>query len=421
MTPDTVAAAAHQVPPRAASRSPRRIVVTGIGTVSGFGLGADALWSGIAEGRCALRPIAQMPSGEVDRLGGEVSGYNEAEHFTRSSGMMLDRVSQIAVVSARLAASDAGLDRDAFAALGRRVGVIYGASPGQATLDAGYLALYGNHAKRLHPFTVPRILPAGPSAAISIEFGAKGPCFGTASACATSTHSIGLGFDMIRAGRLEMCVCGGSDASIVYGYVRAWEALRLLANDTVRPFSRDRTGIVLGEGAATLILEEYEHARARGAPILAEILGFGMTADAVDMVAPDAESAAAAMQDAIEDAGLTSADIGYVNAHGTGTRMNDRTEVEALKQVFGGKVPPTSSLKSQLGHTLNAAGGMETAATALALRHQILPPTLNFREPDPECDIDCVPNTPRAGRFDYAMMNSLGFGGLNAVLVVGRG
>ncbi len=403
-----------------AARAHRRVVVTGIGTVSGFGLGTSALWHGIASAQSAVRPIANMPTGHIDRLGGEITGYAEAEHFTRGEAAMLDKVSKIAVVSARLAAANAGLARPDFAAAGRRAGVIYGASPGQETLDNGYLDLYGKQVRRLHPFTVPRILPAGPAAAISIEFGAHGPCFGTASACATSTHAIGLGLDMIRAGRLDLCIAGGADASIVYGYVRAWEALRLLANDLPRPFSRDRTGIVLGEGAATLILEARDHAIARGAPILAEILGFGTTADAVDMVAPDAASAAAAMQDAIDDANLTPADIHYVNAHGTGTRVNDRTEVEALKSVFGTAVPPTSSLKSQLGHTLNAAGGMESIATILALQNQVLPCTMNYREPDPDCDIDVVPNAPRPATIEIAMMNSLGFGGLNAILIFAR-
>ena len=402
-------------------RQMRRVVVTGVGAVSGFGLGAAPLWQGIMNAASAVRPIAGMPSGHIDRLAGEICGYEEDAHFARGQANMLDKVSKIAVVSARQAAVSAGLGRPEFAAAGRRAGVIYGASPGQETLDNGYLDLYGKQVRRLHPFTVPRILPAGPSAAISIEFGARGPCFGTASACATSTHAIGLGFDMIRAGRIDICAAGGADASVVYGYVRAWEALRLLANDLPRPFSRDRTGIVLGEGAATVILEDRESAVARGARILAEIHGFGMSADAIDMVAPDATSAAAAIQDAMDDAGLTAADIGYVNAHGTGTRMNDRTEVEALKLVFGSEIPPTSSLKSQLGHTLNAAGAMETVATILALQNQMLPATINYRELDPECDIDCVANIPRAARFDFALMNSLGFGGLNAVLVIGRG
>jgi nodulation protein E len=400
---------------------PRRVAITGIGALSGFGPTAADLWEGIAEARSAIRLIHNMPSGELPtRMASELEGYDKDAHFETRGAAMLDRVSQIAVVSAREALAQAGLTKEDVAALGRRAGVIYGASPGQVTLDDGYLALYGDKVARLHPFTVPRILPAGPSSAISIDIGAHGPCFGTSSACATGTHSIGLGFDMVRSGRVDLCIGGGADASVVFGYVKAWEALRLLATDTARPFSRDRTGLVLGEGAGAVVLEAWDHAVARGATILAEVVGFGMTADAVDMVAPDADSAAAAMQAAIEDAELTPADIGYVNAHGTGTRVNDRTEAAALHQVFNGAPPPTSSLKSQIGHTLNAAGGVETVATVMALREQILPPTIGFREADPECDIDCVPNAARPARFEYALMNSLGFGGLNAVLALRR-
>jgi nodulation protein E len=371
------------------------------------------------EARSSIRPIHNIPTERLSaKIASEIDAYVQAEHFEPKQAAILDRVSQIAVVSAREAVAQSGLSRDDFAAMGARAGVIYGASPGQITLDESYVALYEKSATRIHPFSVPKILPAGCAAAISIEFGAHGPCFGTASACATGTHSIGLGFDMIRSGRLDVCIGGASDASIVYGYIKGWEALRLLATDTSRPFSRDRAGLVLGEAAATVVLEAWDHARARGAAILGEIVGFGMSADAIDMVAPDAASAARAMMGAIQDAGLTPADIGYVNAHGTGTRVNDRTESLALNSVFGGAPPPTSSLKSQVGHTLNASGALEAVATLLALRAQIMPATINHREPDPDCAIDCIPNQVRPGHFEYAMTNSLGFGGLNAVLVL---
>jgi nodulation protein E len=399
----------------------RRVAITGLGAVSGFGMNVSALWDGMREGRCSIREIHNISTeGLTNKIASEVDGYVQADHFTSKQSAMLDKVSQLAVVSAREAMAQAELSADDVKAAGRRIGVIHGASPGQITLDDGYRALFVDHVRRLHPFSLPRIMGAGPSAAISIDLGARGPCFGTASACSTASHAIGLGFDMIRAGRLDIALGGGADASLVFGYIKCWEALRLLSPDTARPFSRDRTGIVLGEGAATVVMEEWEHARARGATILAEVLGFGMGSDAVDMVAPDAESAAAAMLDAIHDAGLTPQDIGYVNAHGTGTRINDRTEVAALHQVFGSAVPPTSSLKSQTGHTLNASGGMETVATVLALRGQLMPPTLGFREFDPECDIDCVPNEPRPAHFEFAMSNSLGFGGLNAIIVLRR-
>jgi nodulation protein E len=386
--------------------SHRRVAITGYGAVSGFGINAAALWDGMREARSAIRPIHNIPTERLSaKIASEIDAYVQAEHFEPKQAAILDRVGQLAVVSAREAVAQCGLVNADFSAMGARVGVIYGASPGQITLDEAYVALYEKGASRIHPFSVPKILPAGCAAAISIEFGAHGPCFATASACATGTHSIGLGFDMIRSGRLDVCIGGGSDASIVYGYIKGWEALRLLATDTSRPFSRDRTGLVLGEAA-------------RGAAILGEIVGFGMSADAKDMVAPDAASAARAMISGLQDAGLTPADIGYVNAHGTGTRVNDRTECLALNTVFNGAPPPTSSLKSQVGHTLNASGALETVATLLALRAQIMPATISYREPDPDCPIDCIPNQVRPGHFDYAMTNSLGFGGLNAVLVL---
>jgi nodulation protein E len=399
----------------------RRVAITGLGAVSGLGMNVPALWDGICNLRSSIGPIRNIPTAGLSNLiASEVAGYVQADHFKPREAIMLDRVSQLAVVAAREAVAHANLSHADIAQAGRRIGVIYGASPGQVTLDEGYRALFDQKVTRVHPFTVPRILPAGPACAITIDLGAKGACFATASACATSTHSIGLGAEFIRSGRLDICIGGGSEASIVFGYIKAWEALRLLAPDTPRPFSRDRTGLVLGEAAGAVVLEEWEHARARGVPILAELVGFGMTADAVDMVAPDADSAAAAMQDAIEDADITTADIGYVNAHGTGTRANDRTEAVALNKLFANNPPPTSSLKSQIGHSLNAAGAMETIATVLALQAGLLPATINHREADPECDLDCIPNATRPATVEFALMNSLGFGGLNAVLALRR-
>ena len=401
--------------------TPRRIAITGLGAVSGFGVGVTRMWNGLRAGHSSIRPIGNIPvTGLTNRIASELHGYVQADHFSHRAAAMLDRVSQIAVVAAREAVAQAGFTPADIADAAYRFGVIYGASPGQVTLDDGYRALFEQKATRLHPFTLPRIMPAGPAAAISIELKTKGPCFGTASACATSTHSIGLGMDMIRAGRLDICIGGGSDASVVYGYVKSWEALRLLAPETARPFSRDRTGLVLGEAAGAVVLEEWEHAKSRGATIIAEVLGFGLTADGADFVAPDVNSAAAAMRQAIADADLSPPEIGYVNAHGTGTQVNDRTETAALKLVFGNTPPPTSSIKGAMGHCLNAAGGIESIITALALRDQIMPPTLNYRELDPECDLDVVPHAARPATFDFAMTNSLGFGGLNGVLVLRR-
>jgi nodulation protein E len=284
------------------------------------------------------------------------------------------------------------------------------------------MALYGENARRLHPMTVPRIMPNAPASQISMAFGLQGPCFSTASACASSAHAAGLAFHMIRAGLMDVAITGGSDASIVVGFMKAWDALRVLSPDACRPFSRDRNGLVIGEAAAILVLEDWQRASQRGAPIVAELLGFGMSADAGELTAPDAAGAARAMQAALSDAALAPGEVDYVNAHGTGTRLNDRTEVAALQRIFGARLAtlPVSSTKSMVGHCLNAGGAVELATTALALQHGILPPTLGFREADPDCAIDCVPNEARDAPIRVAMSNSFAFGGLNAALLLKR-
>jgi nodulation protein E len=401
----------------------RRVGITGIGAVTALGHDAAALWSGVSAGTCGIRPIANIPT---DRLAvthaAEVIGFDPAAHFDARRLTMLDRSSQLALVAGREAMAEAGAAGDIAALAPARAGVVLGVGIGQETFDSSYHALYGENAKRLHPMTVPRIMPNAPASHLSMEFGLRGPCFATASACASATHAIGLAFHMIRAGMMDIALSGGSDASIVVGFMKAWDALRVLSPDACRPFSRDRTGLVIGEGAAILVLEEWEHARARGATIYAELAGFGMSADAGELTAPDAAGAARAMRAALDDAALAPDAVDYVNAHGTGTRLNDRTEVAALGDVFGARLPalPVSSSKSMFGHCLNAAGALELAVTALALHHGVLPPTIGYREPDPDCAIDCVPNEARAAPVRVAMSNSFGFGGLNAVLLLRR-
>jgi nodulation protein E len=301
-----------------------------------------------------------------------------------------------------------------------RTGVLLGAAIGQETFDSSYKALYGENARRLHPMTVPRIMPNAPASQISMEFGIPGPCFSTASACASSAHAAGLAFQMIRAGLMDTALTGGTDASIVVGFMKAWDALRVLSPEACRPFSLDRTGLIIGEAACILVLENWQHAVARGATIIAEMVGFGMSADAGELTAPNAKGAARAMQAALNDARLSTDAVDYVNAHGTGTRLNDKTEVGALRIVFGPHINdlPISSTKSLVGHCLNAAGAVELAVTALALQHGVLPPTAGYRAPDPDCAIDCVPNEARAAPIRVAMSNSFAFGGLNAVLLL---
>ena len=399
----------------------RRVAVTGLGAVSALGHDVPSLWRALVAGECGIRPIANIPTDRLTaRTAAEVLGFDPALHFDARRLPMLDRTSQFALVAVREAMAQAAPDGIAASVDARKAGVIFGAGLGVETIDSSYQTLYGEGSNRLHPFTVPRVMPNAPASHISIDFGLCGPSFATASACASSAHAIGLAFHMIRSGLLDFAVTGGSDASLTVGHVRAWDALRVLSADACRPFSKDRGGLVLGEGAAVLILEEWEQARARGATIHAEIVGFGMSADAGDITAPDEDGAAQAIDAALADAGLNAADVQYVNAHGTGTRLNDRTETAALQRAFGNhaKQLAVSSTKSMLGHCLNAGGALEAAATVLALREGIAPPTAGYREHDPECDLDCVPNTARRMPIDAALSNSFAFGGFNAVLAL---
>lgn len=395
----------------------RRVAITGLGAISALGTDVPMLWSAILRSACGIGPIRSIATDRLAvRTAAEIQGFDPGLHFDDRSRAALDRVSQLALVAAREAVAAGAPGTEA----PRRAGVVLGAALGQATLDSSYRSFYGEGAKRLHPMTVPRSMPSAPASHLSIEFGLRGPCFATASACASSAHAIGLAFHMVRSGMLDLAVTGGCDASIQVGYLKAWDSLRILSPNVCRPFSRDREGLVIGEGAGILVLEPWEAARARGATIHAELVGFGMSADAADLTAPSATGAAQAMRDALDDAGLPSDSVDYVNAHGTGTRLNDKTEVEALTQVFGAhlKKLPVSSSKSMFGHCLNAAGALELVVTALALREGVLPPTLGFREADPECAIDCVPNQARPAAIEVAISNSFAFGGLNAALVL---
>jgi nodulation protein E len=397
----------------------RRVAVTGLGAISSIGHDVPSFAKALAQGKCGIGPITSIPTERLTaRIAAEIHGFDPAAHFEAKRLPMLDRISQLALVAAREAARGIGfnkLDR-------QRIGAILGAANGQETIDSASRALYEAKAARLHPFSLPRIMPNAPASHVSIEFGLRGPCFAVASACASATHAIGLAFQMIRAGMADMMLTGGTDASITVGFMKLWDALRILSPDTCRPFSEDRNGLVIGEGAGMLVLEDWNHAEARGADIQAEIIGFGMSADAHDMLAPDAAGSASAMHAALDDAGIAPEAVDYVNAHGTGTRLNDKTEVAALQAVFGDHLAnlPVSSSKSMFGHCLNAAGGLEMAATIFALRNGLLPPTMGFTQADPECPVDCVPNRARNAPIKVAMSNSFAFGGLNAVLLARR-
>jgi nodulation protein E len=399
-----------------------RVVITGIGIVSPVGCTLNEFWSALVEGRSGIRPIQDIPTARLaTAFAAQVLAYNPQARFGRKQANILDRFAQFAVSAARGAASDAGLKIDE--ELAPQIATIIGTGAGGLnTLDDAYYKLYGENALTLHPLTIPRFMGNAAASHVSVDLGLKGPAYSVASACASGTHAIGQAFHMVRSGTAPVAIAGGAEACLSVGTIKAWEALRLLSNDTCRPFSKTRTGLVLGEGAAILVLEARDRAVARGASIYAELRGFGMSADAVDMLSPDPDGAARAIQAALRDAGANPEEIDYVNAHGTGTTMNDRTEINVLRSVFGthaGRLA-ISSNKGVLAHGLGAAGALEAAATALTLRHQIAPPTANFEEPDPECDLDVIPNTARQMPIRAAISNSFALGGLNAVLLFGR-
>jgi nodulation protein E len=399
-----------------------RVVITGIGVVSPVGCGLNEFWSALVDGRSGIRPIENIPTERFNtRIAAQVLDFDPNTHFEPRRTSQLDRFSQFAVVAARAAVRDAGLDLDEELAL--EVATIIGTgSGGQTTIDDSYFKLYGENSPKVYPLTIPRMMVNAAACQVSMDLGLKGPTFTTATACASGTHAIGQAFHMVRLGQVPVAIAGGTEASLTVGTLKAWEALRILSNDTCRPFSKNRSGLVLGEGAAILVLESRDRAVARGAPIYAELTGFGMSADAVDLISPDPDGAARAIRSALVDARANPEDVDYVNAHGTGTMLNDRTETKALRSVFGKHADKlaVSSNKGVLAHGLGCAGALEAAATALALHSQIVPPTANYEEKDPECDLDVVPNVARQTPIRSAISNSFAFGGLNAVLVLGR-
>jgi len=399
-----------------------RVVVTGIGVISPIGSTASAYWHGLAQavsglGEPTLAPVDQL----TQKVVAEVKGFDPLAHFTERQLTFMDRVAQLAVVAAREAIAQSGLIFEG--GLAERTATIIGtAVGGQTTQDDNYRKLYKEGARRLAPFAIPRLMVNAASSQISMHCGLMGPAFTVASACASGTHAAGLAFHMVRSGAVACAVTGGAEASIAFGPLKVWEAMRIMAPDACRPFSRDRKGMVLGEGAAVLVLEPLEAARARGAEILGEIVGFGMSADAKDITNPDEGGMVRAIEGALADAKLAPGDIQYVNAHGTGTAANDASETQALKRVFGAHAPKlaVSSTKSMVGHSLGASGALELAATLMGMRAGIAPPTIGYLGPDPACDLDYVPNEARPLRIDAALSNSFAFGGLNAVLAVKR-
>ena len=393
-----------------------------MGAISPFGEGADRLWHGLREGQSGIRPLRHERARDLRvRIAAQVpESFEPALHFSERMLPLLDRTSQFAVFAANEAIRQSGLDFK-IGDLSLRTGVVVGTGVGgETTQDDQSRLLYGEKATRVHPFTIVRLMANAPASQISIAHGLRGPTFAVASACASSNHAIAQAALLIRAGVVDVAIAGGSEACLTYGSLKAWEAMRILADDTCRPFSKGRRGLVLAEGAAMFVLESMAHARTRRATILGELAGVGMSADAGDIAAPDPAGSARAMAQALADGGLAPEDIDYINAHGTGTQANDSTETNAIHRVFGAHASAlvVSSTKSMHGHALGASGALELIAVLGAMRDSVVPPTANYAAIDPDCDLDYAPNAPRPMTVRAALSNSFAFGGLNAVLAI---
>lgn len=392
----------------------RRVVVTGFGTVNALALDGPGTLQALREGRCGIGPLGFREADRLRiRIGAEVKAWRPEDHFAANELPLYDRVTQYALVAGREAVAMAGLPQG----LGARGGVILGtAAGGIQTWEDSYRAVFAEGKNRVSPLVVPRLMPNAPASHLSIRHGLTGPVLAVSSACASANHAMGLALQQIRSGAADVMLTGGAEAMLCFGGVKAWEGLRVLAPDACRPFSLGRKGMVIGDGAGVLVFEAEAHARARGARILAEVAGFGMTADAGDIVAPSGEGAVRAMRAALEDAGLEPGDVGYINAHGTGTLVNDRAESAAILQVFGSGGPPVTSTKAMHGHAIGATGALEALACLLALTEGLLPPTMGFRAADPDCPLDVVPLVARTATVRAALSNAFAFGGLNAVM-----
>jgi nodulation protein E len=396
----------------------RRVVVTGLGIISPLGLNVAETWASLKEGRSAIGPIEGVDRSSVRfQNGAQVRGYDPLRHFEGGKDAYMDRFAQFSVIAAREALQDSAMELTQ--QLRENTAIICGSAVGgQGTLEVGFEDLYVAGRGRVHPLTIPKTMANAGVSQISMDLKLSGPTYTVSTACSSANHAIGQAFQLVRSGVAEIAVAGGSEAPFTIGLLKAWEAMRVIAPDTCRPFSKDRRGMILGEGGAMLILEPLDAAKARGARIYAEICGSGMTADAHHLTQPTVDGPSRAMRAALRDANLKPEEVGYINAHGTGTPGNDPTETRAIHEVFGAHAAKLaiSSTKSLHGHALGAAGALEAVATVLALHHGILPPTANYNERDPECDLDYIPNEPRPARVRAALSNSFAFGGLNAVI-----
>jgi len=398
----------------------KRVVITGAGTINALGHNVPQTLEAMREGRCGIGPLDFR---DVDRLaikiGGQVRDFNADSEFNRQQMSLYDRFTQFTLLAAKEAISQSGLIFTGD--LAATSGVVLGtAGGGVSTWDDNYRAVYEQGKNRVHPFVVPKLMNNAAASHVSMEFNLKGPSFTVSTACASSNHAMAQAFAMVRSGMSTAMITGGSESMLCFGGVKAWEGLRVMSKDACRPFSANRNGMVQGEGAAIFVFEEYEHARARGADILAEVSGFAMTSDAADIVMPSKHGAGRAIAGALKDARINSEEVGYINAHGTGTAANDKTECAAVADVFGRYADDLmiSSTKSMHGHLIGGTGAVELLAVIMALRDGVIAPTIGYEEPDPECALDVVPNTAREAQVDVALSNAFAFGGLNAVMAL---
>ena len=398
----------------------KRVVITGAGTINALGHNVPQTLEAMREGRCGIGPLDFR---DVDRLaikiGGQVRDFNADSEFNRQQMSLYDRFTQFTLLAAKEAIGQSGLSFTGD--LAATSGVVLGtAGGGVSTWDDNYRAVYEEGKNRVHPFVVPKLMNNAAASHVSMEFNLKGPSFTVSTACASSNHAMAQAFAMVRSGMSTAMITGGSESMLCFGGVKAWEGLRVMSKDACRPFSANRNGMVQGEGAAIFVFEEYEHARARGADILAEVSGFAMTSDAADIVMPSKHGAGRAIAGALKDARINPEEVGYINAHGTGTAANDKTECAAVADVFGRYADDLmiSSTKSMHGHLIGGTGAVELLAVIMALRDGVIAPTIGYEEPDPECALDVVPNTAREAQVDVALSNAFAFGGLNAVMAL---
>ena len=398
---------------------PGRVVITGLGCVSSLGIGVTDFWKGVVQGRSAIARLTDIGDELKIKIGATVRDYRPENYFSIDDLKLLDRFSQFAVLAAREAMNDAEIEQDD-ACLGQMAAIVGVGNNVTQTVEETYVQLYKNGKARVHPLSLPKGMISAAVCMVSMHMGIKGPVYSTNSACASGAHAIFQGYQMIQSGLVDIALVGGTDAPFIYGLLKAWDALRIVSADTCRPFSRDRSGLVLGEGAGMIVLESEAHAKQRRVEIYAELAGCGLSSDAGHITRPDIDGIEKAIASALNHAGLAVDQVNYINAHGTGTESNDIAETIALHRVFGvhAGALAVSSTKSMHGHALGASSALEFIASVLAINQSVVPPTANFTIAGDGCDLDYVPNTAREMQVNAALSNSFAFGGLNAVLAL---